>query len=143
MVKDGHNLRHSKIKSCKNPAKARNRMVIRGISHTYVFFQGSALYSRLIKAAASKPPTPAKIRQASRSLEGNLLRGLDFRALASFTQYRGKPSRAEGTRSEQQTLKNLPFHPVKKCWKGVKRTLPGTLLRVTQRLFLCLFTSKK
>jgi len=36
---------------------------------------------------------------------------LDLRALVSLTQYSGKPSRAEGTRSEQQTLKNLPFHP--------------------------------
>jgi len=107
------------------------------------FSKASALYSRLIKAAASKPPAAAKIRQASRSFKGNLLRDLDFRALASCTQYGGKPSRAESTRSEQQTLKNLPFHPVKECWKGVKRTLPGTLLRVTQRLFLCLFTSKK
>ena len=85
----------------------------------------------------------ARIRQATWSFEGSLLKGLDFKALVSLTQYSGKPSRAEGTRSEQQTLKNLPFHPVKEFWKGVRRTLPGTLLRVTHRLFLCFFTSKK
>jgi len=71
------------------------------------------------------------------------LKGLDLRALVSLTQYSKNPSKAEGTRSERQILKNSPFHPVKEFWKGVRSTLPGTLLRVTQRLFLCLFTSKK
>jgi len=107
------------------------------------FSKASALYSKLIKAAASKPPASARIRHATWSFKGSLLKGLDFRALVSLTQYSGKPSRAGGTRSEQQTLKNLPFHPVKEFWKGVRRTLSGTLLKVTQRLFLCLFTSKK
>ena len=43
MVKDGHKIRHSKIKSCKNSAKARNRKVMRGIFCTYVFFQGLSI----------------------------------------------------------------------------------------------------
>jgi len=84
----------------------------------------------------SVPPASARIQHATWSFKGSLLKGLDFKALVSLTQYSGKQSRAEGTRSEQQTLKNLPFHPTKEFWKGVRRTLPGTLLRVTQRLFL-------
>ena len=99
--------------------------------------------SKLIKVAESKPPASARIRHTTWSLGVSFLKGLDLRALVSLTQYSGKPSRAEGMRSEQQILKNLPFHPMKEFWKGVRRTLPGTLLRVTQRLFLCLFTSKK
>jgi len=101
------------------------------------------LNSKLIKVAESKPPASARIRQTTWSFGASFLKGLDLRALVSLTQYSGKPSKAEGTRSEQQILKNLPFHPVKEFWKGVRRTLPGTLLSVTQRLFLCLFTSKK
>ncbi|XP_068466384.1 uncharacterized protein [Phaseolus vulgaris] len=102
-----------------------------------------ALNSKLIKVAESKLPASARIRQATWSFGASFLKGLVLRTLASLTQYRGKPSRALGTRSVQQILKDRPFHPVKEFWKGVRRTLPGTLLRVTQRLCLCLFTSKK
>ena len=68
--------------------------------------------SKLIKVAESKPPASARIRQTTWSLGASFLKGLDLSALVSLTQYSGKPSRAEGTRSEQQILKNLPFHPV-------------------------------
>ena len=81
--------------------------------------------------AESKPPASTRSRQTTWSFGVSFLKGLDFRALVSLTQYSGKPSRAEGTRSEQQILKNLRFHPVKEFWKGVRRTLPGTLLKVT------------
>jgi len=101
------------------------------------------LNSKLIKVAESKPPASTRIRQATWSFGASFLKGLDLRALVSLTQYSGKPFGAEGTRSEQQILKNRAFHPVNEFWKGVRRTLPGTLLRVTQRLFLYLFTSKK
>jgi len=68
----------------QEPSKGEEWEVMRkSLVHMY-FSKASALYSRLIKAAASKPPAPAKIRQASWSFEGNLLRGLDFRALVSF-----------------------------------------------------------
>ena len=90
-----------------------------------------------------KAPTLARISQASRSVKGSSSRDLGFMCFTSFTQYRGKPSRAEGSKSEQQTLKNLPFHPLKDCWNKVRRTLPDMSLRLTQRLFPCFFTSKK
>ena len=123
--------------------KDREQKFLRqSLVHIY-FSKVSALNFKLIKVAESKPPASARIRQTTWSSGVSFLKGLDFRALVSLTQYRGKPSGAEGTRSEQQTLKNLPFHPVKEFWKGVRRTLPGMILRVTQRLFLCLFTSKK
>jgi len=95
------------------------------------FSRVPALNSKLIKVAESKPPASARIRHATWSFGVSFLKGLDLRALVSLTQYRGKPSRAEGTRSEQQILKILPFHLVKEFWKGVRRTLPGILLRVT------------
>ena len=123
--------------------KDQERKFLRqSLVHIY-FFKVSALYSKLIRVAESKPPASARIRKTTWSFRGSFLKGLDLKAHVSLTQYSGKPSRAEGTRSEQQTLKNLPFHHVKEFWKGVRRTLRGTLLRVTQRLFLCLFTSKK
>jgi len=106
------------------------------ISHTYIFLQGFGVVLQANQSGSVKAPASAKIRHATWSFKGSLLKGLDFKALVSLTQYSGKPSRVEGTRLEQQTLKNLPFHPVKEFWKGVRRTLPGTLLRVTQRLFL-------
>jgi len=86
------------------------------------------LNSKLIKVAESKPPASARIRQTTWSFGASFLKGLDLRALISLTQYSGKPSRAEGTRLEQQILKNRPFHPVNEFWKGVRRTMPGTLL---------------
>ena len=100
------------------------------------FSRVPVLNSKLIRVAESKPPASARIRHAIWSFGLSFLKGLDLRARASLTQYNGNPSRAEGMISEQQILKNLPFHPVKELWKGVRRTLPGTLLRVTQRLFL-------
>jgi len=120
----------------------KRKFLRQSLVHIY-FSRVPALNSKLIKVAESKPPASARIWQTTWSFGVSFLKGLDFRALVSHTQYSGKPSRAEGTRLEQQTLKNLPFYPVKEFWKGVRRTLPGTLLKVTQRLFLCLFTSKK
>ena len=120
----------------------RRKFLRQSLVHIY-FSRVPELNSKLIKVAESKPPASARIRKTTWSFGVSFLKGLDLRALVSLTQYSGKPSRTEGTRSEQQILKNLPFHPVKEFWKGVRRTLPGTLLRVTQRLFLYLFTSKK
>jgi len=120
----------------------RRKLLGQWLIHIY-FSRLPALNSKLIKVAESKPPASVRIRQTTWSFGASFLKGLDLRALVSLTQYSGNPSNAEGTRSERQILKNLPFHPVNEFWKGVRRTLPGTLQRVTQRLFLCLFTSKK
>ena len=107
------------------------------------FTRASVLCSRLIKVEVLKTPTLARIWQASLSFEGSSSRDLGFVCLTSFTQYKGKPSRAEGSKLEQQTLKNFPFHPLKDCWNKVRRTLPDMPLRLTQRLFPCFFTSNK
>jgi len=40
---------------------------------------------------------------------------------ASESEEKVKIEKQEKTLGKQ---KNLPFHPVKECWKGVKRTLP-------------------
>jgi len=79
------------------------------------------LNSKLIKVVESKPPASTSIRETTWSFGASFLKGLDLRALVSLTQYSGKPSREKGTRSEQQILKNLPLHPVKEFWKGVRR----------------------
>jgi len=115
MVKDEHQLRHFKIKSCKNLAKARNRKVIREVSRTYVFFQGLSIVFQAYQGSSVKA---SSTRQDPASLlipRRQLLKRLGLQGSGLPTQYRGKSSRAEGTRSEQQTLKNLPFHPVKDC----------------------------
>ena len=90
-----------------------------------------------------KAPAVARIWQASQSVEGSSSRDMGFVCFTSFTQYRGKPSRAVGSKSEQHTLKNLPFHPLKDCWNRVRRTLPNMSLRLTQRLFPLLLHLKE
>jgi len=141
-IKEDERVRDATERNTRSGKQQRQKLLGQWFVHIY-FSRVPALNSKLIKVAESKPPASARIRQATWSFGASFLKGLDLRALVSLTQYSGKPSRAEGTRPEQQILKNLPFHPVNEFWKGDRRTLPGTLLRVTQRLFLCLFTSKK
>ena len=111
--------------------KVTKEEVSRAVTHTYIFLKGSSVELQADQGGGVKTSASGRIRQTTWSFGASFLKGLDLRALVSLTQYSGKPYRAEGTRSEQQILKNLPFHPVNEFWKGVRRTLPGTLLRVT------------
>ena len=86
---------------------------------------------------------PANTTQTSLSAEANSSNNLGLVRLGFFVQYRGKPSKAVGSRLAQHTLKNLPFQPLKEVRKRVKRILLATPKKLTQRLFPCFFTSKK
>ena len=86
---------------------------------------------------------PANAMQTSLSAEANSSRDLGLVGLGFSVQYKGKPSRAVGSCLVQHTLKKLPFQPLKEFWKRVKRILPATLEKLTQRLFPYFYTSKK
>ena len=115
--------------------------VSRAATLTYVLFESPSVELQADQSGRVKTSRLSKNPASYLITWSQLLEGFGFEG--PLTQYSGNPSRASGTRSVRQILKNRPFHPENELWKGVKRTLPGTLLRVTQRLCLCLFTSKK
>ena len=74
---------------------------------------------------------------------GELIRARAFMVMGLSVQYRGKPSRAVGSRLVARTLKNFPFHPLNEFWKSVRMMRPTTPEKLIHRLFPCFFTSKK
>jgi len=86
---------------------------------------------------------PAKASHTPLSGEDSSSKDLGLTGLGFSVQYRGNPSRAVGLRLFAHTLKKRPFQPLKEFWKRVRRILPATPKKLTQRLFPCFFTSKK
>ena len=118
MVKDGHKLRHSKIKSCKNPAKARNRKVIRGISHTYVFFQGRSIVFQAYQGNNVKAPRtrqdPASLPIARRQP----LKGLGLQGSGLLHPVQGKAVKGGGYKVGTTNLEELAFPPREEVLEG-------------------------
>ena len=88
-------------------------------------------------------PRLASTWHTSRSAEDSSSRVLAFLRINSPTQYKGNPSKAVRSCSEQHTLKNFPLKPLYNDWNNVRMTLPATPLKLTQRFFPGFLASKK
>ena len=117
--------------------------VSRAATLTYVLFESPSVGLQADQSGIVKTSRLSKNPASYLITWSQLLEGFGFEGPRLSHPVQRKPIQSVGNKSVRQILKNRPFHPENELWKGVKRTLPGTLLRVTQRLCLCLFTSKK
>ena len=72
-----------------------------------------------------------------------LLEGFGFEGSLLSHPVQRKPIQSVRNKVSTADVEEPAFPPGERALEGCEENVPGTLLRVTQRLCLCLFTSKK